>query len=738
MKQSLERLNISSPALQMFLRNLEILSGMKWGNCVLLLTLSAAFCISAEDGTGPCTPNCNKPNCTNSILKDLNNVIYILGADGFMGYMKTEKNPRNISVFSFSTNCTGKTISTTYSSGCGVNISRNSIYKLNISRAIIPKFFCLIEGTCRNDTWINWIAGCQNKDCFDGNVTCNMTCLSPNEKCGIAKYDSSCRDDNAGDESKVNTIGISNKTADCFKCGSPLQIPKEVKMPQDLSNKFNNTKNTETNAVAAAEVMKNLSSLLSLMENLTVASVSMGSVTGVLKKIQSQSDIKESAFILLETGIRVLEDFSELKNFPNAFTIPKEAIQQAFNNTKGTAFLGVFRFPNMSKDENNSTVLGDVYAIEMGTSISNLTNNISLAFSNKQRMVGTPVCSSWDGQGKKPNWTTEGCITDGKGDNITCNCSHLTFFAVLMAPPGVPISQNDLVTLTYISYIGCGLSMFFLGVALFIHFLLRKAKATNSAHVLMNLFIALFLLNLTFLTNEYIARMNSHIGCKVMAGVMHYSLLATFSWFAVEALHLCLQMTKHSVVIKHYILKISVAGWVPPAIVVSIIFVLGKYGEQNIQTESSNVTMCWILDSTVHYAVNIGYYCFVFIFTFSTFIVVLRWLSILKMNKFNNAGKVKRSGTASFDITTILGLCCLLGLTWSFTFFSYGGLALPSYYIFTILNSFQGLCLFIYYVKTNTLFGDTAPSEQSNTSEETEKTENPYEEDLPTSTKKII
>lgn len=77
----------------------------------------------------------------------------------------------------------------------------------------------------------------------------------------------------------------------------------------------------------------------------------------------------------------------------------------------------------------------------------------------------------------------------------------------------------------------------------------------------MNLFFALFLLNLAFLSNEYVARANSHTACKVMAGLMHYSLLASFSWFAVEALHLCLQMAKHSIVIKHYILKISVAGW---------------------------------------------------------------------------------------------------------------------------------------------------------------------------------
>jgi len=42
------------------------------------------------------------------------------------------------------------------------------------------------------------------------------------------------------------------------------------------------------------------------MENMTTASISLGEVKGVLKKIQNVSDIKKSAFIYsAETGIRV-------------------------------------------------------------------------------------------------------------------------------------------------------------------------------------------------------------------------------------------------------------------------------------------------------------------------------------------------------------------------------------------------------------------------------------------------
>ncbi|XP_039503958.1 adhesion G-protein coupled receptor G5 [Pimephales promelas] len=747
----------------MFLRILEILSGMKWNIWGLLLISPGLFCISAKQTKAvetACGKNPNKPVCAgvNAIKwsnsgngKNLDGIV-ILGTDGLMGFMEkgyssTCNDSRfsagmkhKMTVFSFQENTTSPSTS---SSDFGLSLfkdSKHSTYILNISRSITLDQ-CIIEGACRNGTWTNWIPEGLNwtlpKNFTDTN--CRMTCLNPTNTCEIAKYDSSCRDDNAGDESKMNTIKISSGSANCIKCGSPFQKVEEIK-DVAISNIFNNTHKGETDAAKAVEAMNYLPNLLALMENMTTASISLGEVKGVLKKIQNVSDIKKSAFIYsAETGIRVIDDFSVLKDYPNALTIPEEATKQAFNKSAGYAFLGVFRFPNMSKDENNSTVLGNqVFAIEMGTRISNLTENISLAFSNKENMIGTPACNSWDGSGNKPNWTTEGCTTVPNGKDITCNCNHLTFFAVLMVHP-VPIPEADLVALTYITYIGCGLSMFFLGVGFFIHFLLRKAKATNSAHVLMNLFLALFLLNLAFLSNEYIARAKSPGACRVIAGFMHFSLLASFSWFAVEALHLCLQMARHSIVIKHYILKLSVAGWVPPAFIVSIIFIFGKYGEQTIQTDTSNVTMCWILDSTVHYAVNIGFYCFVFIFTCCTSIVVLRWLSMLKVRKFNKAAAVKRSGTASFDITTILGLCCLLGLTWSFTFFSFGSLALPSYYIFTILNSFQGFFLFIYYMKTSSLFGDSVPSEDmtSDMTEETQ-TENPYDNEIPTPNKKAV
>lgn len=47
--------------------------------------------------------------------------------------------------------------------------------------------------------------------------------------------------------------------------------------------------------------------------------------------------------------LQILDDVDILKKYPNAFSIPEEAAKKALNQSAGSAFIGVFRFPNMTK-----------------------------------------------------------------------------------------------------------------------------------------------------------------------------------------------------------------------------------------------------------------------------------------------------------------------------------------------------------------------------------------------------
>uniref|UniRef100_A0A8C6KCD7 G-protein coupled receptors family 2 profile 2 domain-containing protein n=1 Tax=Nothobranchius furzeri TaxID=105023 RepID=A0A8C6KCD7_NOTFU len=286
--------------------------------------------------------------------------------------------------------------------------------------------------------------------------------------------------------------------------------------------------------------------------------------------------------------------------------------------------------------------------------------------------------------GGRPNWTNAGCetIKDANG-GIICQCTHLTFFAILL------VRSFHLKYLTTISQAGCGLSMFFLGVGLFMHFLIRRTKASQTTVILIHLMLAMFLLNFTFLINNSIAKMKNLVGCQVMAAIMHFSMLATFSWFAGQAFHLCLQLYTGGQIFSLFPFPAL------PAVIAIIIACLGKYGLETIYTDDPELTVlllprCWITDVYVHYIVNIGYYSLVFLFTFTTVIITVSWLFGLKKSKV--AGE--KGGTSGKSVLTIMGLCCQLGVTWGFAFFAYGALRIPATYIFTILNSFQDFLCF--------------------------------------------
>ncbi|MGH0171182.1 UNVERIFIED_CONTAM: hypothetical protein FKN15_060647 [Acipenser sinensis] len=93
-------------------------------------------------------------------------------------------------------------------------------------------------------------------------------------------------------------------------------------------------------------------------------------------------------------------------------------------------------------------------------------------------------------------------------------------------------------------------------------FLARNPKQDHSTTIHVCLSAALYLLNMSFLLNEWLANMNQNGVCKAIAILMHYFLLCCFSWMAVEAIHLYLLMVKvFNTYIRHYIAKLSLFGW---------------------------------------------------------------------------------------------------------------------------------------------------------------------------------
>ncbi|XP_058604246.1 adhesion G-protein coupled receptor G5-like isoform X1 [Onychostoma macrolepis] len=452
--------------------------------------------------------------------------------------------------------------------------------------------------------------------------------------------------------------------------------------------------------VEAAEASDYLDKMESNMEEMEKKHTSIqnvkGEAIGLLQIHAENTTTEDTCYSSNQNKINVVDCQSiPNTNFSWAVKIPKEAVNKSRQENSGHAFVAVLQFKNM-RDKNqtkNQTVLNnEVYGITMRANISNLTDNIEMLFAHNDE-VSNVSCVSWAGKGEL-NWTTFGCETEINNNTIKCSCSHLTFFAVLMSQSYANITAKDLESLTYITYIGCGISMFFLSIALFMHFLLRKAKSNQATKILMNMFVALFLLNASFLSNESVANTQDNAACVFIALLLHYSMLASFTWFFIQALHMYLWLIRQNVTIRNYTRKITVLGWVCPAPIVTVIVSVGGYEAVIINATSGKITrMCWITNRYIHYTVNIGYYALVFIFTTGIFIMIVTKVVQTRNTKATD-GKRK---TFRKQLMMMLSLFVLFGLTWSVAFFSYGPMLIPSYYIFTVLNSFQGFFLFLYY-----------------------------------------
>jgi hypothetical protein len=146
---------------------------------------------------------------------------------------------------------------------------------------------------------------------------------------------------------------------------------------------------------------------------------------------------------------------------------------------------------------------------------------------------GKYTCSYWQyGINSNPGyWSSYGVTTDVISDtHIMCSTYHLTSFSVLVAVTDPAMLE----TLSYITYIGCGVSLICLLITLVFRIYFRSHLHFEKNFVLINFIIAL-ILALAFFTTGIDQSSNKQT-CRIMTLLMHYFFLATFCWMLCEGI----------------------------------------------------------------------------------------------------------------------------------------------------------------------------------------------------------
>ncbi|MBN3321719.1 AGRG2 protein, partial [Atractosteus spatula] len=337
----------------------------------------------------------------------------------------------------------------------------------------------------------------------------------------------------------------------------------------------------------------------------------------------------------------------------------------------------VFVDKSLASSKLNSYILGTSVA---NLSLSNLKDSVVFRLRNLEPIMSgyVPRCVYWDfnqnnGSG---GWNNTGCsVANFTAEETVCSCNHLTSFGVLLDLSRTGINDPVQATiLTFITYIGCGISAIFLSITLLTYIAFEKVRKDIPSKILIQLCTALMLLNLVFLLDAWLALYRNAVGlCISVAFFLHYFLLVSFTWMGLEAFHMYLALVKvFNIYVRRYMLKFSLIGWGVPLIIVIIVIAVNKdnYGLMSYGR---------FPDGSVD--------------DLSMFIAVMVQLCRIKRKNPHNS----QHRSVLQDLRSAAGLTFLLGLTWGFAFFAWGPVNLAFMYLFAIFNSLQGFFIFIFH-----------------------------------------
>ncbi|XP_032381354.1 adhesion G protein-coupled receptor L2 isoform X17 [Etheostoma spectabile] len=412
-----------------------------------------------------------------------------------------------------------------------------------------------------------------------------------------------------------------------------------------------------------------------------------------------------------------VQDFKFPQSSEGSISIQLSANTVKLNSRNGVAKLVFVLYKNLGQflSAENATIKmaneaygrnvsvavnSDIIAASINKESSRVFINDPVIFTLKHINVSLPAgvngqmehyfnsnCSFWNYSERSMMgyWSTQGCkLLDSNKTHTTCSCSHLTNFAILMAHREIPISDLPDLILTIITRVGIVVSLVCLAISIFTFCFFRGLQSDrNTIHK--NLCINLFIAELIFLIGIDMTELG--IGCAIIAGILHFFFLASFSWMCLEGVQLYLMLVE--VFESEYSRKkyYYVSGYLFPAIVVGVSAAIdyGSYGKGKA---------CW-LSVDNH-----------FIWSFIgpvTFIIMLNLIFLVitmyKMVKHTTTLKPDSSRLENIKSWVIgaFALLCLLGLTWSFGLFFINEASIVMAYLFTIFNTFQGMFIFIFH-----------------------------------------
>ncbi|KAF5929004.1 hypothetical protein HPG69_018183 [Diceros bicornis minor] len=324
------------------------------------------------------------------------------------------------------------------------------------------------------------------------------------------------------------------------------------------------------------------------------------------------------------------------------------------------------------------------------TNTTALDTPVTFAFSHPQVTPGPQeelICAFWKrAANRSGHWATTGCRTLGGGHtSTTCQCSHLSSFAVLMAHYDVQDRPLALIT-----QVGLSLSLVCLLLCILTFLLVRPIQGSRTT-LHLHLCICLFVGSAIFLAGIDNEGREVGLRCRLVAGLLHYFFLAAFCWMSLEGLELYLLVVR---VFQGQGLRkrwLCLIGYGVPLLIVGV--------SAAVKTQSYGYRLyCW-LDRADGFLWSFLGPVIVIVLCNAVIFVITVWKLARKFSEINP--DVKKLKKARVLTITAIAQLLVLGCTWVSGLFLFDPQHRLLTYAFSILNCLQGLFLFVLYCLLN-------------------------------------
>ncbi|KAL3883261.1 hypothetical protein ACJMK2_029544 [Sinanodonta woodiana] len=482
-----------------------------------------------------------------------------------------------------------------------------------------------------------------------------------------------------------NVIQISNNTKTITN--------NDVENFLEIASNIIDAKNTPSWQALINEDNEGASIILRTVEMYSsMKSKSINATDGPVKRFNKTN-------LIVEIGSNPMDDI----RFPNTiengdssskFVLSKDVLKYGnytsysavyFKNVSGIIQKKVFHNGSITKSADDLEINSAVLSLQLDPTPPSLSPTLNLTFQHFSAVFSTPVCSFWKfdavgiGNGA---WSSTGCRLVSTNDYTTvCECDHLTSFAILMSPGKTP--DKDQVPLSIISTIGCAISISCLSLTMIAHSIVWRYVKSDRTSLLMNLCFALLVSYVIFLVGA--DQTENKNACIAVAALLHYVYLAVFFLMFAYGIELAVTVI-YVFEAKSRVRWLLPLAWFLPAVIVAVSLGVTKFEGYG------NKQFCWLSIQDGILWAFVGPAAFVILLNVIIIIVVFqRMLSSSSMKNKSDLVKAK---------TAVRSLCVLLpitGITWVFGILSVNDDLVVFQYVFAILNSLQGLFIFLFH-----------------------------------------